>query len=96
MTSGVAIPARSVVIGVSVTTKAAISGAASFDCGVAGEAAKFGGSLDVAEGASNIGVIGPTAFYADTPVVLTANGGDFAGGRVAIAIHAWRPVAPLL
>jgi len=94
--SVVAIPARSVVIGVSVTTKSAITGAASFDCGVAGESAKFGGALGVAEGASNIGVIGPTAFYADTPVVLTANGGDFTGGSVAIAIHAWRPVAPLL
>lgn len=55
--------------------------------GTTGEASKFGGSLGVASGSNNIGVIGPTAFYADTPVTLTANGGDFAGGVVRIAIH---------
>ncbi len=88
------IPARSVVIGVSVRTRDAITGAASFDCGIAGETAKFGGSLGISAGSSNIGVIGPTAFYADTPILLTANGGDFTGGSVAIAIHAWCPVAP--
>ena len=92
--SSVVIPARSIVFAVSVTTRSAITGAASFDCGISGEASKFGGSLGVSPGASNIGVIGPTAFYADTPVELTANGGDFTGGSVAIAIHAWRPVAP--
>lgn len=92
--STIVIPARSVVFGVSVRTREAITGASSFDCGIAGDASKFGGSLGVAAGASNIGVIGPTAIYADTPIVLTANGGDFTGGSVAIAIHAWCPVAP--
>lgn len=41
----------------------------------------------MAAGSQNRGVIGPTAFYSDTPVVLTANGGDFTGGSVRIAIH---------
>lgn len=93
--STLVIPARSVVFAVSVRTRESITGALSFDCGIAGEPGKFGGSLGIAAGSSNIGVIGPTAFYADAPVVLTANGGDFAGGEVAIAIHAWRPVAPI-
>ena len=92
--SSVTIPARAIVIGVSVTTREAVSGAASFDCGIAGETSKFGGSLGISPGASNIGVIGPTAFYSDTPVVLTANGGNFTGGAVAVAIHAWAPRAP--
>jgi hypothetical protein len=92
--SSITIPARAIVIGVSVTTLETVTGAASFDCGIAGEAAKFGGALGVSPGASNIGVIGPTAFYSDTPVMLTANGGDFTGGSVAIAIHAWAPRAP--
>ncbi len=83
------IPARSVVFCVSVRTLNSISGAQSFDCGIAGERSKFGGSLGCAAGASNLGVIGPTAFYADTPVRLHANGGAFAGGRVGLAIHAW-------
>ncbi|MEA1942002.1 MAG: DUF2793 domain-containing protein [Pseudomonadota bacterium] len=94
VTSSVTIPARAIVIGVSVTTLAAVTGATSFDCGIAGETSKFGGSLGISPGASNIGVIGPTAFYSDTPVVLTANGGNFTGGSVAIAIHAWAPRAP--
>ncbi|WP_300552182.1 DUF2793 domain-containing protein [Maricaulis sp.] len=94
VTSSVSIPDRAVLLGVSVRTKSAISGATSFDCGVAGERSKFGGSLGTAPGAANIGVIGPQAFYDETPIVLSANGGDFAGGSVAIAIHALLPLAP--
>jgi len=89
------IPARSIVFCVSVRTTEVITGAVSFDCGISGEVSKFGGSLGVSLGASNLGVIGPTAFYADTPIELTANGGNFTGGSVAIAIHALLPVAPV-
>lgn len=85
--STVVIPDRAVVIGVSTRTVTAITGASSYDCGIAGEPAKFGGSLGVAPGSSNRGVIGPQAFYADTPVRVTANGGAFTGGAVRIAIH---------
>ncbi len=81
------IPARSLVLAVSTRTIEAVTGASAYDCGVAGEASRFGGSLGVSAGASNIGVIGPTAFYADTPVVLTAVGGGFSGGTVRVAIH---------
>ena len=90
----ITIPARSIVFCVSVRTSEAITGASSFDCGIAGETSKFGGSLGVSEGASNLGVIGPTAFYGDTDIVLTANGGSFTGGTVSLAIHAWMPEAP--
>jgi hypothetical protein len=96
VTSVALIPARAIVFCVSVRTRAAITGAASFDCGLSGQASKFGGSLGVSVGSSNLGVIGPTAFYADTPIVLSANGGSFTGGEVAIAIHAWLPEAPEL
>ncbi|WP_313138195.1 DUF2793 domain-containing protein [Paracoccus jeotgali] len=85
--SSIVIPDRSIVLGVSCRVVTAITGAASFDCGIAGETSKFGGSLGVAVGSSNIGVIGPTAFYAPTPIRLTANGGSFTGGTVRIAIH---------
>ncbi len=85
--SSIAIPNRAIVLGVSARTVTAVLGASSYDCGIAGEPSKFGGSLGVAVGSSNIGVIGPTAFYADTAVRLTANGGSFSGGSVRIAIH---------
>ncbi|MBO6798440.1 DUF2793 domain-containing protein [Maricaulis sp.] len=90
----ITIPDRAIVFGVSVRTISVINGATSFDCGIASETSKFGGSLGIAAGASNVGVIGPQAFYAETPVVLTANGGDFAGGTVRVAIHAVVPEAP--
>jgi len=38
-------------------------------------------------GSSNSGVTGPTAIYADTPIRITANGGNFTGGKVRFAIH---------
>ena len=85
--SSIVIPNRAIVLGVSTRTTEAITGASSHDCGIAGEPSKFGGSLGVAAGSTNSGVIGPTAFYADTPIRLTANGGNFTGGKVRIAIH---------
>jgi hypothetical protein len=92
--STIAIPDRAIVLGVSTRTVTAVTGAASYDCGIAGEPAKFGGSLGVAAGSTNAGVIGPQAFYAPTPVRLTANGGAFAGGSLRIAIHYLLPGVP--
>ena len=84
----IVIPSRAVVLSVSTRTTVAITGAASYDCGEAGGVAnKFGGTLGVALGSTNIGVIGPTAYSADTAVRLTANGGAFTGGRVRVAIQ---------
>ena len=94
VTSTIAIPDRAIVLAVSTRTVAAVLGATSWDCGIAGEPAKFGGSLGVAAGSTNVGVIGPQAFYAPTPIVLTANGGSFTGGDVRIAIQYLLPTAP--
>lgn len=41
-----------------------------------------------------MGVIGPTAFYAPTPIRLTAVGGSFAGGTVRVAWHVLLCSAP--
>jgi hypothetical protein len=68
-------------------TITATTGAASYDCGIAGEPTKFGGSLGITAGSTNSGVIGPQAFYLPTPVRLTANGGAFGGGAVRVAVH---------
>ena len=85
--SAIVIPDRAVVFGVSTRTTQGITGAASYDCGIVGDVARFGATLSVAVNATNSGVIGPAAFYANTPVRLTANGGNFTGGKVRIAIH---------
>lgn len=92
--TSIAIPNRAIVLAVSTRTTAAITGATSYNCGVAGDASKFGGSLGVSKNSSNIGVIGPTAYYADTPVLLTAVGGSFVAGKVRVAIHVLRFDAP--
>lgn len=94
VTTAAVIPARAIVLGVSTRTSAAVVGAASYSCGIAGEAGKFGASLGVAQNASNIGVVGPTAFYADTPVVITAAGGTFVSGKVRVSIQMLRFEAP--
>ena len=84
----IVMPARSIVLAVSTRTTVAITGATSYDCGEAGGVTnKFGGTLGIALGSTNIGVVGPTAYYADTAVRLTANGGSFTGGRVRVAVQ---------
>ena len=62
------IPDRAIVLGVSSRTTQAITGATSYDVGISGEVSKFGGLLGIALNSTNVGVIGPTAFYADTKV----------------------------
>lgn len=94
VTTAAIIPARAIVLAVSTRTQAAVVGATSYNCGVAGEPGKFGALLGVAQNASNIGVVGPTAFYADTPVVITAEGGAFVSGKVRVAIQMLRFEAP--
>ena len=90
----IVIPNRAIVLAVSVRTTEAITGATSYNCGVAAELNKFGGSLGIAPGSSNIGVIGPTAYYADTPIRLSNVGGDFTGGKVRVAIQYLTFTAP--
>ncbi|HMQ65237.1 MAG TPA: DUF2793 domain-containing protein [Amaricoccus sp.] len=92
--STITIPDRAIVLGVSTRTVTAITGATSYDCGIAGEPSKFGGSLGIAAGSTNAGVIGPQAFYATTPIRLTAGGGGFTGGAVRITIHYLLPRVP--
>jgi hypothetical protein len=78
------IPNRAIVLGVASRTTLAVTGATSYAVGIAGETAKFGDLLGAAVGSNNVGVIGPAAFYADTKVRITANGGNFTGGKVRL------------
>jgi hypothetical protein len=87
VTSTVAIPNGSICYGVSERVTLAVTGATSFKVGISGELNKFGDLLDIHAGSTNFGIIGPTAFYADMPVIVTANGSNFTGGKVRIAIQ---------
>ncbi|NKB53429.1 MAG: DUF2793 domain-containing protein [Rhizobiaceae bacterium] len=86
-TAIVEFPSRAIVLAVSVMVAETISGASTFEIGIDGESSKFGGSLGINAGDSNIGVIGPTAVYAPTPVILSAVGGDFSAGTVRLVLH---------
>jgi hypothetical protein len=81
------IPDRAIVLGVASRTTMAITGATSYGVGIAGETGKFGDYLGIALNSTNIGVIGPSGFYANTKVRVTANGGDFTGGKVRLVVY---------
>jgi hypothetical protein len=88
-TTGAAIIAdRMIVLGVASRTTLAISGATSYSVGTGATPGQFGASLGFALGSSNLGMIGPTAFYAATPIRVTAVGGSFTGGKVRLALYA--------
>jgi len=85
---------RDIVFGVSSRTTLAITGATSYSVGVTGTTGQFGSGLGIALGSNNVGVIGPTAFYADTPILITSAGANFTGGKVRVAIHVLRFAGP--
>ena len=88
------IPDRAIVLGVSSRTTLAITGATSYAVGVAANTTQFGNLLGVALGTTNVGVIGPTGFYADTKVRVTANGGSFSAGKVRLIVYFVEMSAP--
>lgn len=88
------IPDRAIVLGVAARTTATITGATSYGVGINSEATKFGNLLGIASGSANVGVIGPTGFYADTRVRVTANGGAFTGGKVRLVVYFLEMSAP--
>lgn len=94
VTSTIVIPNRSICLGVGSRTTLAITGAPSYGVGISGETTKFGGTLGVALGSSNAGIIGPQALYADTPIIITPTSGTFSAGKVRISAWLLTFVAP--
>lgn len=88
------IPNRAIALGVSSRTTLAITGATSYGVGTAGNTTQFGNLLGTPLGSTNIGVIGPTGFYADTKVRVSANGGNFTSGKVRLVSYFLEMTAP--
>ena len=84
-----AIPANSVVYGVTGRVLSLIGGAASFQIGADGSADRYGSGIGVVAGAWARGLTGsPLTYYVDTDIVLTGVGGNFDGSGVfRLAIH---------
>jgi hypothetical protein len=84
------IPAGSLVFGVTGRVIAELGGTAtSFRVGVGGDAPdRYGSGIGTSSGAWFRGVTAtPVAYYADTPLIVTAEGGAFGGGLLRIAVH---------
>ncbi|MBS7541996.1 DUF2793 domain-containing protein [Ancylobacter oerskovii] len=94
VTTALVIPDRAICLGVASRVLVALAGTAGWSLGIAGEASKFGTGLATGVGATTIGAIGAQAFYADTPVVVSAGGGTFTGGRVRLALTTLVLAAP--
>ena len=87
VTASVQIPANCIVLAVGAKVTTAITGATSYEVGVSGTLNQFGSGLAIGAGSSNDGLIGPTAFYSATSLIVTSAGGSFTGGAVRLSIH---------
>ena len=95
-TTSVQIPKYAMVHAVTGRVKTAITGTlTSFDVGVALSTNRYGGGLGLAAGSWLVGITGqPVTYYAAEPLVITANGGDFTGGELRLALHYYLPTPP--
>ena len=84
------IPAQSLVYGVTGRVLTEITGTATaWRLGIGGVSEdRYGSGLGLAVDSWARGLTSsPLAYYADTPLTLTAEGGDFAAGTVRLAVH---------
>jgi len=90
------IPAFSVVMGVSgIVTERLDGSLSSWRLGIDGAPQQYGSGLGVSLGSWVQGLSGqPQAFYAETPLIIGAEGGDFSGGAVRLAVHVFRMTLP--
>jgi len=87
VSSTIAFPNQSLILSATLRVTAAITGATSFDCGDSGSPTRFGNGISVALNTTNQGTTGPVGNYATTPLLLTAQGGNFTGGNVRVQIN---------
>ena len=96
--TSVPIPQYAMVFAVTGRVKTTITGTVtSFDVGVNGANNRYGGGLGLAQGSWLVGITGqPVTYYTPTALEITANGGDFAGGELRLALHYYLPTPPAI
>lgn len=95
LTSGVssvvvaALPANSVVYGITGRVVSTIGGAVAMEIGVTESMTRYGSGIGTTEGSWARGITGsPIAYYSPTDLILTASGGSFDGtGIFRLAVH---------
>ncbi|MDG3042862.1 DUF2793 domain-containing protein [Roseicyclus marinus] len=88
VTTAPVIPPRATVFGITGrVVEAIVGGATSWSLGVAGDPGRFGTGLGTGLNSWVNGPAAPIVYWDATPLVLTAAGGGFSGGRVRFAVH---------
>lgn len=88
--TSVVIPDHSSVVGITarVTEEIVFSGATTFKLGVLGADNRYGSGFGHWKNTFVQGLTGqPQTYWSDTPILLSAEGGDFVSGTIRIAIH---------
>ncbi|SDE67501.1 Protein of unknown function [Paracoccus isoporae] len=89
MTTSLVLPAAGMVIGVTARVTEAITGSLSgWQMGTDGAFDRFGSGLGLPAGSWARGMLSqPFTYWSPAPIMLSATGGAFAGGRLRIAAH---------
>ncbi len=88
--TSVVIPDHSSVVGITarITKEIIFSGATTFKLGVSGADNSYGSGFGHWKNTFVQGLTGqPQTYWSDTPILLSAEGGDFVSGTIRIAIH---------
>ncbi len=96
-TTSVSIPSRSQVLGLTGRVVEPLTGAGvtGWRIGVGGADNRYGSGLGFAKNSYLVGLSGaPVTYYAPTPLVLVAEGGSFASGRIRLSLHLLQLVPP--
>jgi hypothetical protein len=59
-----------------------------------GDTTRYGNLIGIALDSTNIGITSPLAYYANTAIRLTANGGNFTGGVIRTTMQYLKPRGP--
>jgi len=88
--TAVVVPSQAQVVGVTGRVVSALTGAGltGWRIGVSGADNRYGSGLGIGVDSYLVGLSGsPVTYYAPTPLLLSAEGGVFAGGTVRLAMH---------
>lgn len=81
------IPNKASVLGLTGTVLSVLTGPTNWALGVGEDHFRYGNNLGVAEGSTVIGMSSsPLTYWADTPIVVRANGGAFVSGTVRLSL----------
>ncbi|MBU3031303.1 DUF2793 domain-containing protein [Paracoccus marinaquae] len=89
--TGIAIPAGVMVLGAVARVTEALTGSLTgWRLGTEGAANRFGQGLGKGKNSWSRGILGtPMTYYQSETLQMTAEGGEFTGGKVSLAVHWW-------